>query len=118
LAVTVTDGGTISGNWVTGRPKSASRPSSVMIKEMTSDSTGRFINVSNMYCLFFQDNLHFYQTVRGNGNRADAHTVAEALRAFAHDPLAWLHAGLYDIRVIQAGAGRKAAHGNAITAVH
>src|SRR5690606_2725486 len=46
LAVTVTEGGTISGNCVMGKVNSASTPSKEMINEITSDNTGRLIKVS------------------------------------------------------------------------
>jgi hypothetical protein len=52
LAVTVTDGGTISGNWVTGKVKRASTPRRVIMSEMTSDNTGLLINLSNMFYTF------------------------------------------------------------------
>jgi hypothetical protein len=48
FAVTVTEGGTISGNWVMGSVNNDKTPSKVMIIEMTNDSTGLFIKVSSM----------------------------------------------------------------------
>jgi hypothetical protein len=41
LAVIVTEGGTISGNWVMGKVFNARIPSSEIIKEITRDKTGR-----------------------------------------------------------------------------
>jgi hypothetical protein len=49
FAVTVTDGGTISGNCVTGSVKSARTPRSVMIIEITRESIGLLIKVSIMF---------------------------------------------------------------------
>ena len=48
FAVTVTVGGAISGNWVTGRVINANTPNKVIIKDITKDSTGRLINVLNI----------------------------------------------------------------------
>ncbi|MNL71979.1 hypothetical protein D3C87_1972160 [compost metagenome] len=48
FAVTVTDGGTISGNCVTGNVNNASKPRRVINNEITSDNTGRLINISNI----------------------------------------------------------------------
>jgi len=46
--VTVTDGGTISGNFVMGRVLKDIRPRSVMNTEITVERMGLFINNSNM----------------------------------------------------------------------
>jgi hypothetical protein len=48
LAVTATDGGTMSGNWVTGNVTNAKTPSKVIIREITNDSIGRRIYVSTI----------------------------------------------------------------------
>ena len=48
FAVTVTEGGTISGNWVMGNVNKDNTPNRVIIIEMTSDKTGLFIKVSSM----------------------------------------------------------------------
>jgi hypothetical protein len=47
-AETFTLGGEIEGNWVTGNLVIASAPSSVMINEITIDSTGLCMNLSNI----------------------------------------------------------------------
>jgi hypothetical protein len=51
FAVTVTDGGTISGNCVIGKVNKESTPNKVMIIDITKESTGRFIKVSSMIAL-------------------------------------------------------------------
>jgi hypothetical protein len=48
FAVTVTDGGAISGNWVTGKPINAKIPNKVINMDMTNDNIGRFINNFSM----------------------------------------------------------------------
>jgi len=48
FAVTVTDGGTISGNWVTGKEKSANTPSNVIMMDITKDNMGLLIKTSNI----------------------------------------------------------------------
>ena len=48
LARTVTDGGTMFGNCVTGSVNSAPTPSRVMKSEITSDSTGRRMKILNI----------------------------------------------------------------------
>jgi hypothetical protein len=49
LAVTVTEGGTISGNCVMGRVNKANTPNKVMIIEMTKERTGLLIKLANMF---------------------------------------------------------------------
>jgi hypothetical protein len=48
LAVTVTDGGTISGNCVMGNVNKANTPNKVMMMEMTKERTGLLIKLANM----------------------------------------------------------------------
>ena len=48
LAVTVTDGGTMSGNCVIGSEFSAISPRHVMSTEIAADSIGRLMNILNM----------------------------------------------------------------------
>jgi hypothetical protein len=49
FAVTVTEGGTISGNWVMGKVNKAKIPNNVMKTEITVDNMGLLINISNMF---------------------------------------------------------------------
>ncbi|GAB3259505.1 hypothetical protein GCM10027347_23190 [Larkinella harenae] len=48
MAVTVTEGGTMSGNWVTGKLTRANKPSNVINTEITAESKGRFMKVLNI----------------------------------------------------------------------
>lgn len=48
LAVTVTDGGTMSGNWVIGSDFIASNPRHVIIMDMTADRIGLLMNFLNI----------------------------------------------------------------------
>ena len=52
LAVTVTDGGTISGNCVMGSWNKANIPSSTIITEMINDNIFRLINISIIFFSF------------------------------------------------------------------
>jgi hypothetical protein len=64
LAVTTTDGGTISGNCVTGSPIQARTPTSVMSKDITNESIGLFIKISNMI-LFLPAGMQGYSFMAG-----------------------------------------------------
>jgi hypothetical protein len=48
LAVTITLGGTISGNCVTGKVNNANTPSKVMMMDITNDKIGLRIKVCTM----------------------------------------------------------------------
>jgi hypothetical protein len=55
FAVTVTEGGTISGNWVMGNFNKAKTPIKTMIIDITSESTFRLINISTIFYFFVVD---------------------------------------------------------------
>ncbi len=62
FVVTVTAGGAISGNYVTGSCVIAKSPNNRIIREITIDSTGLLMNVVNIFFRLWIDERYLIET--------------------------------------------------------